>query len=62
MMVSGPIVGYFIGDWLDKKLDTAPYLVIVLVLIGLVASARETIKLLKQVSDESKDSDDDIRT
>ena len=62
MMVSGPIVGYFIGDWLDKKLDTAPYLVIVLVLIGLVTSARETIKLLKQVSDESKDSDDDIRT
>lgn len=62
MMVSGPLVGYFIGNWLDNKFDTAPYLVIFWIFLGLISSARESYKLLKQVSDDSKDDDDDVRT
>lgn len=62
MMVSGPLVGYFVGNWLDSKFDTAPYLMIAWVILGLIASARESFKLLKQVSDDSKDTDDDVRT
>ena len=62
MMVSGPLVGYFIGNWLDSKFDTEPYLMIVMIFLGVISSARESFKLLKQVSDDSKDTDDDIRT
>ncbi|MCP4567375.1 MAG: AtpZ/AtpI family protein [FCB group bacterium] len=62
MMVSGPLVGYFIGNWLDNKFDTAPYLMISWVILGLISSARESYKLLKQISDDSKDDDDDVRT
>jgi F0F1-type ATP synthase assembly protein I len=59
-MATGPIVGYLIGDWLDNKLDTSPYLMIVLIVLGFVASGKETYKLLKQASDDSEDSHDDI--
>jgi F0F1-type ATP synthase assembly protein I len=61
-MVAGPIVGYFIGDWLDDKLGTAPYLVIVMIIFGFVSSGREFFRLLKLAADGNKDSDDDIRT
>ena len=60
-MVSGPVVGYFIGHWLDGKLGTDPYLMIVMILLGLAASGRESYKLLKQASDDREDPDHDIR-
>jgi F0F1-type ATP synthase assembly protein I len=60
-MVSGPLVGYFAGNWLDKKLGTDPYLMIVLIVLGCVASTREVINLLKRASHENDDFDPDSR-
>lgn len=65
VMAAGPIVGYFLGSWLDGWLSTGPYLMTICSILGLVSSARETIKLiqrLNQISDDEKDPDDNIRT
>jgi len=61
VMAAGPIVGYFLGNWLDGWLETGPYLMIIFSVLGLVSSIRETIKLiqrLNQISDDEKDADD----
>lgn len=62
IMVAGPLVGYFIGEWLDSKLDTAPYLTIVLILMGFISSGREVYKLIKMATDDGKKSDDNHGT
>jgi F0F1-type ATP synthase assembly protein I len=55
------VVGYFIGNWLDGKLHTAPYLMILFSLLGLVAAGRETIKLLKMAADDEEKPDDNLQ-
>lgn len=47
-----PIVGWFIGKWLDKKLDTTPYLMYVLLLLGFLAGAWECYRLVKEYGNE----------
>lgn len=56
-MVAGPLVGYFAGNWLDKKLGTDPYLMIALIILGCVASTREVINLLRRAAHEEDDTD-----
>ena len=58
-MAAGPVVGYFLGHWLDGKLGSGPYLMIVFVGFGFAASGREVYRLLKQASDGEQNSDDD---
>ncbi len=62
IMVAGPLVGYFIGEWLDRKLDTSPYLTVVLIVMGFISSGREVYKLIKMATDDGKKSDDDHGT
>lgn len=44
----GPMIGYFIGDWLDGKFGTGPYLMILFIAIGFGAAVKETIKIIKE--------------
>ena len=55
VLVSGPLIGWFIGSWLDKKLGTAPWIFIILLILGSIASIWETIKIIKEISDENSD-------
>ncbi len=47
LLALGPIIGYFIGDFLDKRLHTEPYLMIVFLIFGFVASGKEVYNLVK---------------
>jgi ATP synthase protein I len=42
-----PIVGWLIGTWLDKKLETSPYLMYVLLILGFAAGIREFYRIIK---------------
>ncbi|MCP4684019.1 MAG: AtpZ/AtpI family protein [bacterium] len=57
ILLAAPTIGFFIGDWADGKLGTEPYLMIVGLVLGFVAGAREIINLLKkaQAIDEERD-------
>jgi len=48
LLAAGPIIGIFIGQWLDKKFDTSPWLTVTFVILGFVAGVREMVLLLKR--------------
>ncbi len=43
-----PIIGWLIGGWLDKNLDTHPYLSYLLLFLGFVAGSREVYRLIRK--------------
>ena len=55
LLAVGPVVGFLIGRWLDGKFGTEPYLMIVFLIFGFVASGKEVWKIIKQAE---KDTDD----
>lgn len=50
LMAVGPILGYYIGSFLDKKLDTAPYLMVIFIFFGFVAAGKGVYNLIKKAS------------
>ena len=48
-------IGLWVGMWLDSKLGTAPWLAIVLTLLGLAAGLYESARLLIDVTRHSGD-------
>ena len=57
ILLAAPTIGFLIGYWADDKLGTQPYLLIVGIVLGFVAAAREIYNLLKkaQAMDEERD-------
>lgn len=51
----GPLIGYVIGNWLDGKLGTGPYLMIVFIALGFGAAVKETIKIIKEANREPEE-------
>ena len=49
MLAAGPLSGYFVGDFLQKKFNLSSYTVLVSVAFGFVAGIMETIRVLKIV-------------
>lgn len=45
-------VGAFAGNWLDKKFDTAPWLLLVGVLFGSAAGFRDLYRLAREQADD----------
>jgi ATP synthase protein I len=46
ILAVGPILGYFLGNYLDKKLNTSPYLMIVFIIFGFVASGKQVYSMV----------------
>ncbi|HHT9113532.1 MAG TPA: AtpZ/AtpI family protein [Candidatus Wunengus sp. YC65] len=45
--------GYFLGNYLDKKLNTAPWFMLSFILLGIAGSFIEFFKLIKKLSREN---------
>ncbi len=50
LMAVGPILGYYIGNFLDKKLGTTPYLMVVFIFFGFAAAGKGVYDLIKRAS------------
>jgi F0F1-type ATP synthase assembly protein I len=50
ILLVGPLIGFVLGGWLDRKVQSYPWFTIAFVSLGFIASAREIIRLLKQVT------------
>ena len=46
--------GYFLGSYLDRKLNTAPWFMLSFVMLGIIGSFIEFFKLIKKLMGESK--------
>ena len=49
VLAAGPLAGYFMGAYLEKKIGYAPYLSLICLAFGFFTSIREIIKILKLV-------------
>ena len=47
IMAAGPLGGYFCADYLQKKFGLPGYTSAILITLGFIASARETIRIIK---------------
>jgi len=54
LLVVPPLVGLFIGRYLDNRFDKDPLFTIVLLVLGFIAGARETAKLVKRANKEDE--------
>jgi len=46
--------GYFLGSYLDRKLNTSPWFLIIFIILGIVASFIEFFKLVKKFIGENE--------
>ena len=47
ILALAPIVGYLLGQYLDNRFHTRPWLSVVLLALGFVAGVRETVNIIK---------------
>lgn len=47
ILALAPIVGFFLGQYLDTRFRTKPWLSLILLALGFVAGVRETIKIIQ---------------
>lgn len=50
VLLVGPTIGYYVGTAIDRRWDTAPWGVGVGIVLGLVASGRVTIQLIREAA------------
>ncbi len=52
ILAAGPLVGYFLGRWLDGRFGTEPWFTWILLGFGLAAGIRETVLILRKATRE----------
>jgi ATP synthase protein I len=48
-----PVLGWLIGNWLDEKLNTKPFLMYILIVLGFCAGFREMFRILKRFGNDT---------
>jgi len=51
ILAAAPLIGYFLGRWLDGKFNTEPLFMLILLAVGLVAGVRETLLIIRKAQD-----------
>lgn len=54
ILLIGPLVGFFIGGWIDRKFQFYPWFTILFLILGFVAAGREISRLLRQILRDDK--------
>jgi len=50
LLVASTVIGWFFGSWLDRKLGTDPWLMLVFTLLGVAAGFYETFRVITRIS------------
>jgi ATP synthase protein I len=50
LMAAGPLVAYFIGNWIDNWLDTKPWFTALFLILGFVAVGKEIYNIVRKVN------------
>ena len=58
LLIAGPAVGFFIGQWADRKFGTDPWLVVTGLVLGFTAATFQIIDLVKRSQALDKENDD----
>ena len=52
ILAVAPLIGYYLGRWIDGRLGTDPVFSLILLALGLVAGVRETISILRKAQEK----------
>lgn len=55
ILAAGPLVGFFLGRFLDARLRSAPWGLIGGLVVGFLVSVRETIRMIRRAMREPND-------
>jgi len=44
VLMGGPVIGYLIGDYLDRLFSTSPWLMVIFIAMGTVSGIQQKIK------------------
>ncbi len=54
MMVVGPVFGYLVGAWLERRVGYAPWVSFAGVVLGAIASVRQIVLIMKRASERER--------
>ena len=54
LLIVSPMVGFFVGGWVDRRFGTSPWIGIVGLVLGFVTAGRETYKIYRRYLDEEE--------
>jgi ATP synthase protein I len=55
LLIVSPLVGFWIGDWLDRRAGTGPWLGILGLVVGFAAAGRETYLIYRRYQAEEEE-------
>ncbi len=55
LLLAGPLIGFFGGQWLDTKFGTDPWLMTFGVIFGIAAAGKEIWRLVKKAEYLNRD-------
>lgn len=55
ILAAGPLVGYWIGQWMDGRFGTEPWGKILVSLLGFVASLKQVITIIRRFIKETEE-------
>ena len=55
LLLVAPLVGFFLGRFLDSRFGTEPWLSFVGLVLGFVAAGREIVSIVRKVRSEGED-------
>ena len=55
LLIVAPLVGFFLGGWLDQRLGTSPWLGIAGLVVGFAAAGRETYLIYRRYQAEEEE-------
>jgi len=55
LLIVSPLVGFFLGNLVDRRLHTAPWLGILGLVLGFAAAGRETYRIYRRTQAEEEE-------
>jgi ATP synthase protein I len=55
LLIVSPLVGFFVGGWLDRRFKTYPWIGIIGLILGFVAAGRETYQIYRRYLAEEEE-------
>ena len=55
LLIVAPLVGFFLGSWLDRRFATGPWLGIAGLAVGFAAAGRETYQIYRRYQAEEEE-------
>ena len=55
LLIVSPLVGFFVGSWLDRRFTTEPWLGIAGLAVGFAAAGRETYRIYRRYQAEEEE-------